>query len=197
MSVKFMTEHRLRWILSIVLLSPTALFLAIGIGVLVEEPHRVRLQSLVVADIQPFSFTITPSGKPGPQSTVAPAGLVSFKTSSIMLLACDPCQRLQDDYPTALSYSAYVAAPVPSITKIKVGDALNVYVPDEQGDWWFHPKAKGLFYLAGFFFLLITPVLLLFWAGHMPLIKRAKTLIVSLPFICIFCYFAWVVLSAN
>lgn len=195
--MKFITEQRLRWILTFVLVSPTILFFAIGMSVLVEEPHRVRLQTLVVADIQHFSFTITPSGKPGPQSTVAPAGLVTFKDTSLTLLACDPCQRLPNDYPTALSYSAYVAAPVPAITQIEVGNVLNVYVPDEQGDWWLHPKAKGWFYLAGFFFLLITPLLLLFWAGHLPLIQRTKTLIVSLPFIGIFCYFAWVVLSAN
>ncbi|MFN6263126.1 MAG: hypothetical protein ACK4XG_10000 [Chromatiaceae bacterium] len=195
--MKFIPEQRLRWILTFVLVSPTILFFAIGMSVLVEEPHRVRLQTLVVADIQHFSFTITPSGKPGPQSTVAPAGLVTFKDTTLTMLACDPCQRLPDDYQTALSYSAYVAAPVPATTQIEVGDVLNVYVPDEQGDWWFHPKAKGWCYLAGFFFLLITPLLLLFWAGHLPLIQRTKTLIVSLPFIGIFCYFAWEVLSAN
>ncbi len=197
MFFKIAVEHRLRWFLTVVLVSAPLLFLVIGISVLVEEPHRVRLQTLVVAGVQPFSFTITPSGKPGPQSTVAPAGLVTFKNTSLLLLACDPCHRLRDDYPTALSYNAYVATPVPAITRIEVGDVLNVYVPDKQGDWWLHPKAKGWFYLAGFFLLLITPVLLLFWAGNLPLIQRTKTLIVSLPFIGIFCYFAWVVLSAN
>lgn len=184
--------------LSLILLAGPLLFVVIGLSVISSEPAKVSVQTLEVADVMPIEYRDVPTGKPSIiTAQIAPAGVVTFKNSALVLMACDPCHQLANHYPQALRFNTYAVKPAPAVSTLKPGDLLAVYAPDENGFWWLHPEAKGWFSLALFFFVLCAPIVLLLWPSRFPRVQRFKSPIVLTPFLAMVGYLAWVVFSAG
>lgn len=185
-------------LLGLILLAGPLLFFVIGLSVIHSEPTKVSVQTLEVAEVLPIEYRVVPTGKPSIiPAQIAPAGVVTFKNSALVLMACDPCHQLANYYPQALRFNTYAVKPAPEVSTLKPGDLLAVYAPDENGFWWLHPEAKGWFSLALFFFVMCAPFVLLFWAGRYPVIKRLTTPIAMTPLLVAVGYLAWVVFSAG
>lgn len=193
-----MKKNWLSLLLSLVLLAGPLLFFVIGLSVIHYEPTKVSIQTLEVAEVLPIEYRIVPTGKPSIiPAQIAPAGVVTFKNSELVLMACDPCHQLANHYPQALRFNTYAVKPAPEVSNLKPGELLAVYVPDEQGSWWLHPEAKGWFSLALFFFVMCAPIVLLLWASRFPVLQRFKTPIALTPFLVIIGCLAWVVFSVG
>jgi hypothetical protein len=187
-----------RLMIGLVLLAGPLLFFVLGLSVMHSEPAKVSVQTLEVAEVVPFEYRIVPTGKPSIiPAQIAPAGVVTFKNNRLVLMACDPCHQLAEQYPQALRFNIYAVKPAPKVSNLKPGELLAVYVPDEQGSWWLHPEAKGWFSLALFFFLVCAPIVLLLGAGNYPQVQRLKTPIALTPLLLIVGCLAWVVFSAG
>jgi len=188
----------LRPLLCLILLAGPLLFFVLGLSVISSEPVKVSVQTLEVAEVVPIEYRIMPTGKPSIiPAQIAPAGVVTFKNSRLVLMACDPCHQLAEQYPQALRFNTYAVKPAPKVSNLKPGELLAVYVPDEQGSWWLHPEAKGWFSLALFFFVMCAPIVLLLGAGNYPGVQRLKTPIALTPLLLIVGCLAWVVFSAG
>jgi hypothetical protein len=188
----------LRPLLCLILLAGPLLFFVLGLSVISSEPAKVSVQTLEVTEVVPIEYRIMPTGKPSIiPAQIAPAGMVTFKNSLLVLMACDPCHQLVDQYPQALRFNTYAVKPALKVSNLKPGDLLAVYVPDEQGFWWLHPEAKGWLSLALFFFIICAPIVLLLGAGNYPLVQRLKTPIALTPLLLIAGYLVWVVFSAG
>ncbi len=191
-------QNWLRPLLCLILLAGPLLFFVLGLSVMLSEPAKVSVQTLEVAEVEPIEYRIVPTGKPSIiPAQVAPAGVVRFKNSPLVLMACDPCHQLASQTPQALRFNTYAVKPAPKVSNLKPGELLAVYVPDEQGSWWLHPEAKGWLSLALFFFVMCAPIVLLLGAGNYPGVQRLKTPIALTPLLLIAGYLAWVVFSAG